>query len=83
MAKKLRNIMLDINYILGSIHKIIDYSSNMDYMDFIKDTKTIDAIIRNFEIIGEAANQVPKKFKEANKQIEWRILIDFRNAIIH
>lgn len=50
---------------------------------FMQDDKTADAVIRNFEIIGEAANRVPDDFKTEHHEIEWRRIIGFRNRIIH
>ncbi|MEO1713455.1 MAG: HepT-like ribonuclease domain-containing protein, partial [Bacteroidota bacterium] len=48
-----------------------------------KDEKTIDAVVRNFEIIGEAANKVDQEIKEVYTQVEWRRIIGLRNRIIH
>jgi len=83
MARKLRNVSLYINDILDSIRKIELYISGKDFIQFRKDSLTVDAVVRNFEIIGEAANQLPKSFKDSNKDIEWKYLIEFRNVIIH
>lgn len=55
----------------------------MSFDDFTADDKTIDAVVRNFEIIGEAANRVPEDFKSSHPEIEWRRIIGFRNRIIH
>ena len=55
----------------------------MDFDDFINDDKTIDAVVRNFEIIGEAANRVPEDFKANYPEIEWRRIRGFRNRIVH
>ena len=44
---------------------------------------TVDAIVRNFEIIGEASNRIPDDFKTEHPEIEWRRIIGFRNRIIH
>ena len=41
------------------------------------------AVVRNFEIIGEASNYLSIEFKLKNKEVEWRKLIDFRNILIH
>lgn len=46
----------------------------MTWQDFQNDDKTIDAVIRNFEIIGEAANRVPNDIKDRNEQINWHII---------
>lgn len=55
----------------------------MSYQDFIADNKTIDAVVRNFEIVGEAANSLPKDFLIEYPQIDWSGLIGFRNKLIH
>lgn len=55
----------------------------MGFDDFINDDKTIDAVVRNFEIIGEAANRVPEDFKANHPEIEWRRIKGFRNRIVH
>ena len=46
---------LRIRDILASIERIIEYTRNLDFEQFRSDTKTFDAVVRNFEIIGEAA----------------------------
>jgi len=55
-----REPSLLINDIIESGEKILNYTEGMDYETFIQDPKTIDAVIRNFEIIGEAANRLPE-----------------------
>jgi uncharacterized protein with HEPN domain len=45
--------------------------------------KTIDAVIRNFEIIGEAANRLPEIFKDQHPDIDWHRIRGFRNRIVH
>ena len=57
-----RNPELLINDILDSCNKILQYTNSMNFEEFSKDHKTIDAVIRNFEIIGEAANRLPEAF---------------------
>jgi uncharacterized protein with HEPN domain len=47
------------------------------------DQKTLDAVIRNLEIIGEAAKSIPPKFRDQHPQIEWRKLAGFRDVLIH
>jgi len=49
-----------IEDIIDSAKKILDYTNNISFDEFTKDNKTIDAVIRNFEIIGEAANRLPE-----------------------
>jgi len=58
-----RNPKLLIEDILESSNKILIYTNGMSFEDFANDSKTIDAVIRNFEIIGEVANRLPDDFK--------------------
>ncbi len=69
--------------ILDAVEKIKKYTSGLTYDMFIEDSKTLDAVIRNFEIIGEAANQLPEEFKDKYPAIEWFRIIGFRNRIVH
>lgn len=55
----------------------------MKFEDFAEDDKTKDAVIRNFEVIGEAARRVPDDCKSLHPAIEWKRIRGFRNRIIH
>ena len=63
--------------------KVECYVENLSYDEFIADGKTVDAVVRNFEVIGEAARQLPDKFKQQHSAVPWRDLADFRNVLIH
>ena len=62
---------------------IFRYTLSMTYNDFISDRKTIDAVIRNFEVLGEASKRMPEEVRITNPQIEWKKISDFRNILIH
>lgn len=68
---------------IESAQKIMSYTKDMTYEEFESDNKTIDAVIRNFEIIGEAANRLTEVYKAENPEIEWDHLRGFRNRIVH
>jgi uncharacterized protein with HEPN domain len=72
-----------LNDILNSIDKIKRYIKDLTYEEFIKDEKTIDAITRNLEIIGEAVNNIPIEVKNKYPNIPWRTIKDMRNTIVH
>jgi uncharacterized protein with HEPN domain len=55
----------------------------MNYEDFVKDRKTIDAVVRNLEIIGEASSRIPNSIKNRYSEIEWNKVVSVRNRIIH
>jgi uncharacterized protein with HEPN domain len=78
-----RKPLLLIEDIIDSGDKILHYTTNLSFDDFIKDSKTVDAVIRNFEIIGEAANRLPEDFKDKYAEIDWHRIRGFRNRIVH
>ena len=53
------------------------------FIDFKRDYKTVDAVIRNFEIIGEAAKNLPKDFKEKYPEVPWEEMYLLRNKVSH
>ena len=72
-----------ISHILESIILIEQYTENISFEAFEKDRKTIDAVIRNFEIIGEASNKLPDEFRKKYPEVPWRSIIGLRNVLIH
>ena len=78
-----RHPKLLLEDILNSAEKIITYTYNLTFEEFIADSKTIDAVIRNFEIIGEAANRLPEEIKENSPDINWFKIRGLRNRIVH
>ena len=78
-----RDPKLLIDDIIESASKILEYIGDMDFESFLKDSKTVDAVIRNFEIIGEAANRLPEEFKDFYSSIDWHKIRGFRNRIVH
>ena len=69
--------------ILEAIDSILEYTSNMDQSSWEKDRKTIDAVIRNFEIIGEAATHVPEEVQNNYREVPWSQMKGIRNLLIH
>lgn len=78
-----RNNFLLLTDIIDSINYIEEYLKPLDEKDFYNDRKTKDAVVRNLEIIGEAANQITIDFKNKYPEVEWREAADLRNKIIH
>ncbi len=71
-----------LQHILDCIHKIESYAK-VGKDVFMETDHWQDAIIRNFEIIGEAAKQLSDEFKEVNSEIPWRNITGFRDVLIH
>lgn len=78
-----RNPALLVSDIIESANRIFEYTKGISFESFCNDSKTIDAVIRNFEIIGEAANRLPEEFKDQYSEIDWHKIRGFRNRIVH
>lgn len=78
-----RDTLLLLDDMLQSAQKIKRYTQDIDYDSFLIDDRTIDAVIRNFEIIGEAANRIDPDFRDSNPEIEWKRIRGFRNRIVY
>ena len=72
-----------IRHIVDAINKIQSYVSGISETEFYEDEKTIQAVERNFEIIGEAAKRVPDDIQNKYTGVEWLDMRDMRNFIIH
>lgn len=78
-----RSYMLYLEDILASVNHLLEYTGNLSLEDLLKDRMRIDAIVRNLEIIGEAAGKVPQDVRDKYPTIEWIKISDFRNVLIH
>jgi uncharacterized protein with HEPN domain len=63
--------------------RILSYTSNMEYHDFLHDYKTQDAVIRNIEILGEAAKLLSDDSKKRYPNIPWKDIAGTRDKLIH
>ncbi len=69
--------------ILSAIGRIQHYISGMTYEQFCADQRTIDAVLRNFEVIGEAARHIPSAVEARHPNVPWRQMRAMRNGLIH
>jgi uncharacterized protein with HEPN domain len=81
MSERDRRLLLED--MLEAALKIKRYTQGYDENAFLSDDKTLDAVIRNFEIIGEAAGRIDDAFKFDNTELSWTHLRGFRNRIVH
>ena len=73
---------LYLTHIKEAIDKINSYT-NTGYDEFASDSKTQDAVIRNFEILGEASKQLSDQTKKLGSEIPWRDIAGLRDVLIH
>jgi hypothetical protein len=69
--------------IMVAIEKIQRYTAGYDKDRFLADERTIDAVVRNLEIVGEAVRQLSYAFKQDREQIPWHLMAGLRNRIVH
>lgn len=74
---------LYLDDILASAKKIQRYVGDSEFDDLIHDELKVDAIVRNFEIIGEASSKIQQDIKGKYPIVEWRKIADFRNILAH
>jgi len=79
----IRDWKLRIEDILEAITRIEKYTENLPYQQWQNDQKTIDAVVRNIEIIGEAARHVPDEVQIKFISIPWSKMKGIRNILIH
>ncbi len=83
MDKLKRDYVMYLEDILLSISRIAEYIDGYDFVRFKRDYKTVDAVIRNFEIIGEASKNLPEELKTKYNDIPWKEMYYLRNKISH
>lgn len=69
--------------ILIAIKDIENFVGDADFKKFLKDKKTASAVIRKFEIIGEAAKRIPKEMQMKYQEIPWKEMAGMRDRLIH
>ncbi len=78
-----RNYKMHLEDMLAAAEKIVSYVKGMPFDKFCKDSRTFDAVIRNLEIIGEAAKNVPNNIREKYPALEWKKIAGLRDMLIH
>lgn len=68
---------------LESMARIERYVKGLSYNEFVRSEIVIDAVIRNLEVMGEAAKNVPDEVKDAHPEIPWKRIVGLRNIVIH
>jgi uncharacterized protein with HEPN domain len=78
-----RDYQLYLQDILDASHKIEDYTAGYGLESFKADSKTFDAVLRNLEIIGEAAKRIPEDVRRRLTEIDWKRIAGLRDILAH
>ncbi len=81
MSERSVNVLLED--IRECLVKIMAYTQGMDEHQFVKNDLISDAVLRNIEVMGEAASKLPKEFTNAHPDVEWHRITGMRNRLIH
>lgn len=79
----LRDVDAYLDDMLDAIGRIQDYTAGMDKGALEADHRTLDAVLRNLEVLGEAAKQVPDAVRAEAPGIDWRKVAGLRDILIH
>lgn len=79
----IRDDFVYMSHIRDALQQILTYTDGMDYTDFSLKRMTQDAVIRQFEIIGEATKNLSDTFRERYPGMPWKDLAGFRDKLIH
>jgi uncharacterized protein with HEPN domain len=72
-----------LRHAIEAISAINDFIGDMSYEDFSEDSKTISAVVRQLEIVGEATGKISKDFQSKHSEIPFPLIVSMRNKLIH
>lgn len=77
------NDLQRVSHMLIAIKKIFAYTENLGYKEFHEQELVQDAVMKNFEVLGEAAYHVSKELKDKYQQIKWKEVQGLRHVLVH
>jgi uncharacterized protein with HEPN domain len=79
----MRDDLVYLMHIRDSLREVRQFIADESYESFLENRMMQNAVMRSFEVVGEAARRVSPEFREAHPEVPWRLLGDFRNKLIH
>ena len=80
---KERDYRLYLQDIFECIERVENYISGLSYEEFAHDQKTVDAVLRNIEIVGEATKHIPDDIRNKYPDVPWRKMAGMRDKVMH
>jgi uncharacterized protein with HEPN domain len=80
---KARELTDYLNDIITAIADVEEFTHGMSYETFVSDKKTVNAVIRSLEVIGEATKHIPASFRKRHPDIPWNKMAGLRDVLIH
>jgi uncharacterized protein with HEPN domain len=78
-----RDFQVYLEDILEAIRKVRDYTAGLTEVGWADDPKTLDAVARNLEVIGEAVKNLPEEVRAQAPEVEWKKIAGLRDILIH
>jgi uncharacterized protein with HEPN domain len=79
----MRDYKLYVSDILAAMESIERFVGTMSFEEFQADDKTASAVIRKFEIVGEASRNVPESVRVQHPEVPWKEMAGMRDRLIH
>ncbi len=80
MRRTYKDYMIDI---LSSILEIEEFVRDVNFEKFVRDRKTINAVIRSLEVMGEASKKIPSEIRSKYPEVSWKYMAGMRDKLIH
>jgi uncharacterized protein with HEPN domain len=78
-----RDPLVYLDDILVACRSIQLYTADLTFEQFVNDQRTIDAVVRNFQVVGQATKNIPAELRARIPKVDWRGVAAFRDVLVH